>query len=398
MNNLDRMLYLKMGNKLIFKEPLKGIKYAVDQYQNQNSNMNRNNMYNMYKPGYNQPSNVSNQNNAPNKYNMNNNNNNNTRKLRLQNMDVIPKFIYYENDQEMNKELAYKLFEKKNKLNTLVNTYISKEYFDFNKSIMDIELEMDKYKSIMEQQKDKDYEGFKDLLYFINNNKTNENLKEMQSISLNEYKNMNYDIKKKVLSGIFENREDISKKLNIYVNANAPNNSNNKPHKRMNTMNYNNHGNNINNNINNDRNNNNYEFNSFEINHNNNMMEPQITQEQIDLFKIFVNNPQMQNNHVITYFNKFNPKVKEAAENYFKNIYRLDYITLNYKYKNKEGKVHKFRFSGEVDALFLAAQGDYISINKPRLFLENGKEILKNKKVKCIGALNLENNANIHVW
>ena len=77
-----------------------------------------------------------------------------------------------------------------------MNTYISKDYFDFNKSIMDIELEMDKYKSIMEQQKDKDFEGFKDLLNFINHNRTNENLKEMQSISLNEYKNMNYDIKK----------------------------------------------------------------------------------------------------------------------------------------------------------------------------------------------------------
>ena len=185
MNGLDKMLYLKMGNKLIFKEPLKGIKYAVDQYQNQNSNMNRNNMYNIYKPGYNQQSNTSNQSNAQNKYNMNNNNN--TRKLRLQNMDVIPKFIYYENDQEMNKELANKLFEKKNKLNTLVNTYISKDYFDFNKSIMDIELEMDKYKSIMEQQKDKDFEGFKDLLNFINHNRTNENLKEMQSISLIYY-------------------------------------------------------------------------------------------------------------------------------------------------------------------------------------------------------------------
>lgn len=394
MNGLDKMLYLKMGNKLIFKEPLKGIKYAVDQYQNQNSNINRNNMYNIYKPGYNQQSNTSNQSNAQNKYNMNNNNN--TRKLRLQNMDVIPKFIYYENDQEMNKELANKLFEKKNKLNTLVNTYISKDYFDFNKSIMDIELEMDKYKSIMEQQKDKDFEGFKDLLNFINHNRTNENLKEMQSISLNEYKNMNYDIKKKVLSGIYENREDISKKLNIYVNANAPNNSNNKAHKRLNTINYNNQGNNINNN----RNNNNYDINNYEVMNQkkNNMMNSQITQEQIDLFKILVNNPQMQNNHVITYFNKFNPKVKEAAENYFKNIYRLDYITLNYKYKNKEGKVHKFRFSGEVDALFAAAQGDYIIVNQPRLFLENGKEILKNKKVKCIGALNLENNANIHVW
>ena len=395
MNNLDKMLYLKMGNKLIFKEPLNGIKYAVEQYQNPNSNMNRNNMYNVYKPGYNPQNNVSNQNqsNAPNKYNMNNNN----LKLKLKNMDVIPKFIYYENGQDMNREMAYKLFEKKNKLNTLVNAYISKEHSDFNKSIMDIELDMDKYKSIMEQQKDKDYEGFKDLIAFINNNRTNTNLKEMQSLSLNEYKNMNYDIKKKVLSGIFENREEISKKLNVYVNANAPNNFNNvNTHKRMNTVNYkNNSGYNMNNN-----NRNNYNMNDFEVinNKRNNMMDVQITKEQIDLFKIFVNNPQMQNAHVITYFNKLNPKVRDAAENYFKNIYRLDYITLNYKYKNRASKIHKFRFSGEVDALFTAAQGDYISISHPRLFLENGKEIIKNKKIKCIGALNLENNANINIW
>ena len=402
MNNLDKMLYLKMGNKLIFKEPLKGIKYAVDQYQNQNSNMNRNNMYNIYKPGYNPQNNTNNQHNAPNKYNMNNKN----LKLKLQNMDVIPKFIYYDNGQDMNRELAYKLFEKKNKLNTLVNAYISKEHSDFTKSIMDIELDMDKYKSIMEQQKDKDYEGFKDLLAFINSNRTNTDLKEMQSISLNEYKNMNYDIKKKVLSGIFENREEISKKLNVYINANAPNNFNNvNTHKRMNTINYknNNTNNNTNNNMNNNMNNNNrnnFNINDFEVinNKRNNMMEAQITQEQIDLFKIFVNNPQMQNEHVRTYFNKLNPKVREAAESYFKNIYRLEYITLNYKYKNKPSKIHKFRFSGEVDALFTAAQGDYISITQPRLFLENGKEIIKNKKIKCIGALNLENNANIHIW
>ena len=91
MNNLDKMLYLKMGNKLIFKEPLKGMKYAVENYQNQNSNMN--NRYNIYKPGYNQQSNAPNPNNSSNKYPMNNNN----RKINLQNMDVIPKFIYYEN-------------------------------------------------------------------------------------------------------------------------------------------------------------------------------------------------------------------------------------------------------------------------------------------------------------
>lgn len=287
MNNLDKMLYLKMGNKLIFKEPLKGMKYAVENYQNQNSNMN--NRYNIYKPGYNQQSNAPNPNNASNKYPMNNNN----RKLNLQNMDVIPKFIYYENSQDMNKDLANKLFEKKNKLNTLVNAYISKEHGDFTKSIMDIELEMDKYKSIMEKQKDKDYDGFKDLLTFINNNRTNSNLKEMQSISLNEYKNMNYDIKKKVLSGIFENREELSKKLNIFNNCNTNNNSNNiNVHKRTNTINYKNHsGPNMNNNMNNNNNynNNNYDINNFDIRNykNNNIIEPQISKEQIDLFKIF---------------------------------------------------------------------------------------------------------------
>ena len=36
MNNLYKMLYLKMGNKLIFKEPLKEMKYEVVNVQNQN--------------------------------------------------------------------------------------------------------------------------------------------------------------------------------------------------------------------------------------------------------------------------------------------------------------------------------------------------------------------------
>ena len=51
-----------MGNKLIFKEPLKGIKYAVEQYQNPNSNIKRNDPYDIYKPNYNQQSNVNNNN------------------------------------------------------------------------------------------------------------------------------------------------------------------------------------------------------------------------------------------------------------------------------------------------------------------------------------------------
>ena len=392
MNNLDKMLYLKMGNKLIFKEPLKGIKYAVEQYQNPNSNIKRNDPYDIYKPNYNQQSNVNNN----HKYNMNQGN----RKRNFQNMDIIPKFIAFENSQEVNKELANKLVEKKAKLNTFINAYISGEESDFTKSIMDIELEMDKYKSIMEQQKDKDFEGFKDLLAYINNNKTNENLKAFQSMSLNDYKNMNYDIKKRVLSGIFENRESLSKKLNVNISSNpATKRANSITYKNPNKMNNNYNNNNYeNNNYNNNNKNNVYDINNY--NNYNNMMKNNIpiSQEQIDLFKIFVNNPKIPNNHVESYFNRTNPKVMEAAENYFKNIYKADYITLTYKYNNRGSKIHKFRFSGNIDALFLAAQEDYASVIKPRLFLDTNREIIKDKKIKCIGALNLENNSTINVW
>ena len=384
MINLDKMLYLKMGNKLIFKEPLKGIKYAVEQYKNPNSQINKNDRYDIYKPNYNQQSNVNNMNKG-------------NRKRSFQNMDVIPKFIAFENSQEINKELAYKLLDKKTKLNTFINAYVSGEQSDFNKEIMDIELEMDKYKSIMEQQKNKDFEGYKDLISFMNKNKTNSNLNALQNISLNDYRNMNFDIKKRILSGIFENRESLSKRLNINVTSNQmPRRINSLNFKNPNNMNFNNNDNNY---ENNDYiNNNNYNINDYS---NYNMMmknELSITQEQIDLFKIFINNPKIPNNHVESYFNKTNPKVIDAAEKYFKNIYKAEYITLTYKYNNRGSKVHKFRFSGNIDALFLAAQEDYLSIIKPRLFIENGKEIVKDKRIKCIGALNLENNSTINVW
>jgi len=385
-NNLGQMLFLKMGNKLVFKEPLKGIKYAVEQYKNSNVNINSNNQksnYDIYKPNYNQQSNIPNPNN--------NNNMNRNRKLNFQNMDVLPKFIDIENSQDMNRELAHKLEEKTTKLKALINAYMSKEQSDYTKAIMDVELEMDKYKSIQEQQKNKDFDGFKDLLSFINDNKTNSNLKEMKFMSLTEYKGMNYDIKKKILSGIFENRESFAERLNINIKTDT--------HKRIksqvsNNVNYNmnNQNNKINNNYNN---NNNDNYNNY-----NKMMSNQvfITDDQLQLFKIFINNPKMSNEHAVTYFDKTNPKVKDAAEKYFKNIYRADYITLNYIYKNRAAKVHKFRFSGDINALFLAAQEDYLSVTNPRLFAQNEKEIFKDKKIKCIGALNLENNSNINVW
>ena len=45
----------------------------------------------------------------------------------------------------------------------------------------------------------------------------------------------------------------------------------------------------------------------------------------------------------------------------------------------------------------MSAQDDYIFVIKPRLYLENGKEIFNDKRTKCIGALNLNNNSTIKV-
>lgn len=71
-------------------------------------------------------------------------------------MDVIPKFIDYENcKKEVNRELAYKLAEKKTKLNTLINAYISEENSDFAIVINDIESDLNKHKSIRKNKKKK---------------------------------------------------------------------------------------------------------------------------------------------------------------------------------------------------------------------------------------------------
>ena len=376
--NLEQTLFLKMGNKLIFKEPLQGIKYAIEQ------NKNMNEKFNVYKPNYNQQSNYSNQNQFSNVTNK--------RKMNYQNMDIIPKFIEDENIQEKYKDLANRLNDKKGKLNIFINSYFSEGDDNFMNSIQEVEMEMNRYKAITEENKDKDLEGFQNLLGFINENRTNSNLKELQNISLNDYRKMNYEMKRTVLSGIFENRELFSKKLNLNAHQVHARQNSNIGNKNYNNNNYNNNYNN--NNYNNDYNNmNNYN------NYNYNIMQNRtaITKEQVELFKIFVGNNNIPDNHAVSYFDKFNPKVKDAAEKYFKNVYKENYLTFIYIYKNRGTKVHKFRFSDEVDKLFLAAQDDYVSVMKPRLYLDNMKEIIRDKKIKCIGALNIANNSNITV-
>jgi hypothetical protein len=349
MSNNSQYIALKMGNKLVFRDPLNTIR----SYPGQNYN-------NAYQSNY-------------------NNQNSNYKKRNYEGMDVLPKFIANENMKEVNRELLERLMKKKNIFNKMMNAYFSENQFSFMNSLQEVEMEMNRYKDISENNKNKDFEGFMDLLSFMNCNRTNGNLTAMQNISLNDYRTMNYDTKKIVLAGIFENKIALSQKLNLksyekYM-PNRPSYQNN--------MN-NNRNNNVNNNMNN---------NKF-------YNQNPITKEQIELFKTFIGNPHISDQHVKSYFDPSNPKVILAANKYYKNIYGLDYLTLNYyyPYKAKSGiKVHKFKFTGELSELFLAAEGDFISVKSPRLFLENGKEIFNNNKVKCIGALNLSNNAKIKV-
>ena len=322
-----------MGNKILFKENLQVLKtFGNNSFQ-------------------------------PNNYKSANSNSNINAKRRIYDgMDVIPKFIANENMKELNNELMDRLLKKKNIFTKMMKSYFSDNEDSFTNSLREIQKEMDGYKDIMEKCKDRDFDGFMDLLSFINSNKTNMNLSSMQNMTLNDYRNMNYDTKKNILAGIYENRQLISHKLNLkYID--------NERNKMTNIM----YKNNAKENINMKNNNNNSRVSN----------KKNITQEQI-----------------ISYFDISNPQVIIAAEKYFKNVYGCDCLTLYYYYPSKRqsgARMHKFKFTSDITQLFMSAQDDYFSIVNPRLYLENGKEIINDKRRKCIGALNLLNNSKIKV-
>ena len=325
--NLNQFIILKMGNKIIFREPLQLLKSNGSQY---------------YSPKQNEP------------YKKNGN---------LGDMDIIPKFMANQN-KGSNEVMIDRLNKSKNIFSKMMVSYFNEKDDFFTNSIQEVENEMNRYKDNLENIKNNDYKGFQELLSFINNNRSNPNLVSMQNISLSDYKNMNYETKRIILGGIYENRPAIAMKLNlnaVNIYQDLAGTSFSQPPKiNLNTL---------------------------------------ITVEQIELFKTFIGNPNMPDNHAKSYFDPSNPKVILAADKYFKNIYKLDYLTLYYYYptKNDGPKVHKFKFVTEVSELFMAAQNDYISVMNPRLILENGKEIMNNKRYKCIGALNLSNNTKIKV-
>lgn len=365
--NLSQYITLKMGNKYVFKEPLQALKSSNNSNYT-NNNIQRNNYY------------------SPNNYNNNNNQRINPKRS-YQGMDVIPKFIANQNMQEINKELLNRLLTKKAIFNKMMKSYFSEGTEYFTNSIQEIENEMNSERLSVESSKNRDYDNFRDLLSFINGNRTNPKLTSIQNISLEEYKVMNNETKNLVLEGINQNKPLFPQKLNLkytYTNNNNNNYNNfdnnsyigNKQRPRAGTTN---------------------------VNKNINPFAKQknfISGEQIELFKIFIGNQNISNNEAMNFFDSGNPKVMFAADKYFKKKYGTDCLTLQFTYQNQPKlgtRIHKFRFYSEVSELFMASHKDYLSLNNPRIYLENGREIKNDKKIKCIGALNIPNNSKIKI-
>ena len=356
--NLSQYVSLKMGNKFIFKEPLKSLK-STGNNNYMNSNIQKKNYY------------------SPNNYN---NNQGNLKKKNYQGMDIIPKFIANENMQEINKELLDRLLKKKAVFNKMMNSYFSEGDIYFSNSIQEIEMEMNNERLNSESLKNRDYEGFIDLLSFINSNRTNPKLTTMQNISLDEYKNMNNETKKAILGGIYENKPLFEQKLKLKY-TNIKNNGSGGFGQNPYIINMNNP--------------------RPRVNSNTKLAKQKnlVTKEQIDLFKIFIGNQNISNNEALSYFDLGNPKVIIAADRYFKKQYGADGLTFQFIYPfQKIGtKVHRFRFITEISELFMTVHKDYLSLNNPRLYMENGKEIKDDKRIKCIGALGMQNNSKIKV-
>ena len=434
--NLTPFLIFKIGKQIIFKEPLQSLKSF-------------NNMSHISNPIPNK--NLYNQNNSFSNPSFNNNsnypiNNMQRNKNKYENVEILPKFLAKSTNIEESKESLNKLMKKKGIFTKMMETYFSNREEYFANSIQDIENEINQERNNSMKAKNRDFESVKKLLAFINDNRTSPNLTLMKDMGLDEFANLTNDKRNLILEGIKQNQELLSQKLNLkFMRSPNDNNNNNNNNKNNNVKNINYNNKNNNNIYNNNYNPNNYNPNKYNNiynnynpnqNYNNDYLRneanyaynydnnpyivnrrhvkvnsaynnlglvpkgPSITNNQIDLFKIFVGNSKLSDKEVLSYFDRGNPKVTFAAERYFQKIYGKDNLLLkfNYIYLPKVGvRMHQFNFSSDVNDLFMVAHDDIMSFKDIKLFLENGKEIINDRKIKCLGALGIPYNSTINI-
>ena len=286
--------------------------------------------------------------------------------------DIIPKIILDNNKKE--KEFEQKIINERRLIQKMMNGFFSfEDKPDFIKEISKTENDINNLKQEIENNKEKDYNNFKEMISVLN----------LKEIDINNYKTLNNDKKNELLNLIHSNKKLYSNILGLNknnidaINGNYTlfkeniinENSNNSIIKRIGT-----------------------EPNKNKYNNKNSIKE-----EYIEAFKNFVGNSKLSNRIISSYFDIEHPNVKLAAQKFFKSKYGLDEITLIYIYqKNPNNKLyHKFKLISEINEMFLAAKTE--NINNPKLYLKTGQEIKNNRKIKCIGALNLENNSIIKI-
>ena len=336
--NSKQMIILKLGNKIIFQHPI-----------SQLNNLQKKNTITNKKPLIN---------------------------------NVILK-INFDNN---NKEIEKKIINEEKLLKKMMNGYFNKEKPNFMNEISKEENQIMNLQKSVEKFELNDNMKFQEMISILNNN-------NKENIKLNN-KNKTNDKKKEILSLISSNKKFFSKKLCL--------NKNNFDKINQNLVLFMENNNNNRNNINNIKTNESND-NSEQVN---NKIEKsktiyrkinKIKEEYIKSFKTFIGNDKLSDRIIISYFDINHPNVKIAAQKYFISKYGLDEITLIYIYQtNPNDKFcHKFKLISEINELFIKAKNEK-NIN-PRLYMKSGKEIKNNSKIKCIGALNLDNNSIIKI-
>ena len=338
--NSKQMIILKLGNKIIFQHPI-----------SQLNNLQKKNTITNKKPLIN---------------------------------NVILK-INFDNN---NKEIEKKIINEEKLLKKMMNGYFNKEKPNFINEISKEENQIMNLQKSVEKFELNDNMKFQEMISILNNN-------NKENIKLNN-KNMTNDKKKEILNLISSNKKFFSKKLCL--------NKNNFDKINQNLVlfmeNNNNNRNNINNINTNESNDNSEQVNNkikFEKSKTIYRKINKIKEEYIKSFKTFIGNDKLSDRIIISYFDINHPNVKIAAQKYFISKYGLDEITLIYIYQtNPNDKFcHKFKLISEINELFIKAKNEK-NIN-PRLYMKSGKEIKNNSKIKCIGALNLDNNSIIKI-
>lgn len=346
MNSNNNIIVLKLGGKIIFQHQitkLKNLSYIIKEKQN-------------------------------------------SKKLQNNNKDVIPRIDFNNNRKNIKNEMEQKIINDEKLLKKFIdNSGISHNKPKFTEEISKNEFSISSLENSLEKSKSNNYIKFKEMLSILKSNRENLKLKEINN---KDYNNITSELKKEILNSISLNKNIFCEKLNL-------NKSNiDSINKKLEQIKQNNQNFKFEN-----KNPNKDEYKIKECNNvnNNRAKDNKLNSDYFELFKNFVGNSKLSDRIIISYFDIEHPNIKIAAQRYFKSKYGIDEITLIYIYQDKPNETfaHKFKLISDINELFITAQNNNIKF--PKLILKNGKEIKNNKKIKCIGALYLDDNSIIKI-